>query len=98
MGILLVAPGRAMDVGFGRAALARSLQDDPAASSNGIFRGPLPNAIADLSGWWDAGNVGTARGPESGAVASWNDPAASLCDKSGHGTPLTPYSFSPAAG
>jgi hypothetical protein len=58
----------------------------------------LPNAIADLSGWWDAGCLGAARGPTGAVVAGWNDPTASLSDKSGHGIPLTPYSFSLPAG
>jgi hypothetical protein len=58
----------------------------------------MPNAIADLSGWWDASDTSAALGPTGTLVSGWNAPAASLFDKSGHGTALLPFSFATAPG
>ena len=51
----LVAPGRAMLVARGRAALWRPLRGVEWRRGGGTFTGPYPNAIAGISGWWDAG-------------------------------------------
>jgi hypothetical protein len=87
-----------MRVSAGHMALWRNLTDDSAGSSGGSFNGPLPNAIVDMSGWWDAGNLSAALGPTGSSVSGWNNAVASLFDKSGCGAALTPYSFAAAVG
>lgn len=98
MSIALVAPGKPMGIGAGRVALWQPIRTGPAASNGGTFNGPFPNAIADLSGWWDAGSCSAALDNAGSPVFGWNDPVASLSDKSGNGAALTAYSFALAAG
>ena len=98
MSVALVAPGRPMGIGVGRVALWQALRTGSGASNGGTFSGPYPNAIANLSGWWDAGNLAAAFDSTGVPVSGWNNPIAGLSDKSGNGTALTPYSFATAAG
>lgn len=98
MSVAFVAPGRPMRVGPGQFALWRPLRAGLSVAGDGSFSGPWPNAIAGLSGWWDAGSLSDALGPAGTPVSGWNNPVASLQDKSGNGTALTPYSFATAAG
>ncbi len=87
-----------MGIGVGHVALWQPLRTGSAASGGGEFSGPFPNAIANLSGWWDAGNLAAAVGPTGTSVPNWNNPIASLSDKSGNGIAMSPYSFATPAG
>jgi hypothetical protein len=98
MSVALVAPGRPMGIGIGRVALWQPLRSTPANAGPASFSGPFPNAIANLSGWWDAGDLSAARNPTGAPVSSWNNPVSGLIDKSGNGVALTSYSFATAAG
>jgi hypothetical protein len=98
MSVAFVAPGRSMRIGPAQVALWRPLRAGATASGNGSFSGPWPNAIAGLSGWWDAGSLSDALGPAGTTVSGWNDPVASLQDKSGNSAALAPYSFATATG
>jgi hypothetical protein len=98
MGVLFVAPGMSMRTGPGKVALWRPLRTGPAAAGVGSFSGPWPNAIAGLSGWWDAGSLSDALGPAGTPISGWNNAVASLTDKSGGSAALTSYSFGTAAG
>src|SRR5579859_3194079 len=97
MSVAFVAPAKPMGIGGRRLALWQPLrlgQPPPGGGGSGVS----PNAIAGLSGWWDAGDTSTAVGPTGSTVPFWNSAAASLSDKSGNGIALRPYSFAPAAG
>jgi hypothetical protein len=87
-----------MGIGIGRVALWQPLRSTPANAGPASFSGPFPNAIANLSGWWDAGDLSAARNPTGAPVSSWNNPVSGLIDKSGNGVALTSYSFATAAG
>lgn len=86
-----------MHIGAGRVALWRTLRTANSASGS-ITDGPLPSAIGDLSGWWDASDTSAALDQAGTPLRGWNSPAASLSDKSGHGNALMPYSFGTLAG
>jgi hypothetical protein len=98
MSVAFVAPGRSMRIGLGQIALWRPLRTAPSAAGDGSFNGPWPNAIAGLSGWWDAGGLADAIGAAGMPVGGWNSATASLRDKSGNSVALAPYSFGPATG
>jgi hypothetical protein len=87
-----------MRIGLGQIALWRPLRTAPSAAGDGSFNGPWPNAIAGLSGWWDAGGLADAIGAAGMPVGGWNSATASLRDKSGNSVALAPYSFGPATG
>ncbi len=86
-----------MGIGAGRLALWQALRSSSTLSGNGSSNGPLPNAINDLSGWWDASDLAAAVAPTGTPISGWNSPVASLADKSGRGPALTPYSFASGA-
>ncbi len=81
-----------MALGGGRRALWRPLRTG-GTSSGGNTGGPLPNAIAALSGWWDASALSGALGANGSPVPAWNNAVAGLADLSGNGRTLTPYSY-----
>jgi hypothetical protein len=87
-----------MGIGAGHVALWHPLRTGSVASGGGTFSGPFPNVIANLSGWWDAGNLSAVLGPTGTSVSGWNNPITSLSDKSGNGVVMTPYSFATATG
>ena len=97
MSVAFVAPGRPMSIGAGHVALWQPLRTG-GSSSDGSTPGLLPNAIAGLSGWWDASDASTAMGPTGAPVPGWNGATARLTDKSGQGVGMTPYSFGTPAG
>ena len=86
-----------MKVDGGRLALWRPLRNSSTVPG-GVFTGPFPSAIADLSGWWDAGALASALDHAGNPVQSWNSPVANLSDKSGHAKVLDPYTFAAMAG
>src|SRR4051812_4559909 len=98
MSVAFVAPRKPMSIGGGQVALWQALRRGSVPPDDDLHDGPLPNAIAGLSGWWDAGDISTAFSAGGTPVAGWNAPTESLSDKSGHGTALTPYSFGTAQG
>ena len=87
-----------MGIGATRLALWRTLRSGSSSSNDGTVSGLLPNAINDLSGWWDASDTLAALGPTGTPISGWNDSVAVLSDKSGHGAAMAPYSFGAAAG
>ncbi len=96
MGTALIAPGRAMLTARGRAALWRPLRGaggSGGGNTGGTFSGPYPNVIAGISGWWDAGTFDGLLDGSARPLPAWNNPAASIADKSGNGNALTAYRF-----
>jgi hypothetical protein len=92
MGTALVAPGRAMLIARGRAALWRPLRGaSGGGGTGGSFTGPYPSAITGISGWWDAGTFDGLLDASARPLPVWNSPAASIADKSGGGHPLVAY-------
>src|SRR5690242_3374627 len=97
MGTALIASGRALLVAHGRAALWRPLRGASGGNGGGgggTFAGPYPNAIAGLSGWWDAGTFDGLLDASARPLPAWNNPAASVADKSGNGTALPAFRVS----
>src|SRR3954447_1599785 len=90
MGTALVAPGCAMLIAPGRAALWRALRGASGGASGG-FSGPYPDAIAGLSGWWDAGTFDGLLDSGTRSLPAWNNEVASVADKSGNGNALVAY-------
>ncbi len=85
---MLIAPGRP--------AFWRALRG--ASGSIGVtFTGPQPTAITGLSGWWDAGTFNGLLDISGRPLPAWNNPAAGIADKSGHGNVLAAYRFSGSA-
>jgi hypothetical protein len=82
---MLIAPGHA--------ALWRALRRT-GNSSGDTFTGPHPNAIAGLSGWWDAGTFDGLLDSDARPLPAWNSSAASVADKSGNGNALAAYRVS----
>lgn len=81
--MLLAAQNRALLVSTGRVLLsAPSGSGHGGNGGTGGFGGPTPDAIAGLSGWWDAGTA-----------ANWSAAAARLADLSGSGQAIIPYHF-----
>jgi hypothetical protein len=91
MGTAFVAPNRAMLIAHARAALWRPLRSTISSSGGSTFTGPFPNAIAGLSGWWDAGTFDGLLDASAHPLPAWNNPAASVVDKSGQGHVLAAY-------
>jgi hypothetical protein len=98
MSVAFVASGRPMSIGGARVALWRTLRSGSSASGDGTVSGPRPSAISDLSGWWDASDTSAALGITGTPISGWNSSVAIQSDKSGHGTPMVPYSFGTAGG
>jgi hypothetical protein len=92
MSVALVAPGVSMAIGNGLVALWCPLRTTGTTSNVGPS-GAQPNNIAGLSGWWDASAPSGLLDAAGNPLSSWNNPAASLVDKSGSGNGLLPYSF-----
>jgi hypothetical protein len=90
MSTALIAPGRVMLSGPGRAALWRPLRGT-GGGGGGTFAGPYPNAITGISGWWDAGTFDGLLDASARPLPAWNNPAASVADKSGAGNALAAY-------
>ncbi len=97
MGIALVAPGRAMLAAHGRTVLWRALRNATSGggSGGGTFTGPHPNAIAGLSGWWDAGPFDGLLDASARPLPAWDvapsGMAATVADKSGNSNALAAY-------
>jgi hypothetical protein len=97
MGIALVAPGRAMLAVHGRTVLWRPLRDATSGggSGGGTFTGPHPNAIAGLSGWWDAGTFDGLLDASARPLPAWDvapsGTVATVADKSGNSNALAAY-------
>ena len=72
------------------ATAARRARRDGGAG-DGTFAGPYPNAIAGISGWWDAGTFDGLLDAGAHSLPAWNNAAASVADKSGNGNPLAAY-------
>lgn len=98
MSVALVAPGKPMGIGAGRIALWQALRSGSTSGGGGSVAGVLPNAIAGLSGWWDASDTSASLASTGVPVSGWNSAVSSLADKSGNGNPLVPYSFAAASG
>jgi hypothetical protein len=90
MGAALIAPGRAMLIAPGRTALWRPLRGT-SGGGGGTFTGPYPNAIAGISGWWDAGTFGGLLDATARPLPAWNNAVAGVSDKSGSGNALAAY-------
>lgn len=63
-------------------------------SPAGVFSGPYPGDIANLSGWWDAGLAAGLQDASGNPLTASNEVAAAVTDKSGGGNPLLPYHIS----
>ena len=98
MSVVLVAPARPMAIGGGRLALWQPLHFIEPPSGGGSGNNVPPNAIAGLSGWWDASDTATAVGTTGSVVSGWNSATTNMTDKSGNGVTLNPYSFATVAG
>jgi len=85
---MLIAPGHV--------ALWRMLRRTGGGSGD-TFTGPYPNAIAGLSGWWDAGTFDCLLDSGARALPAWNSSAAGVADKSGNGRALAAYRASGSA-
>ncbi len=98
MGIALVAPGRAMLAARGRAVLWRPLRGTAGGGDTPSFTGPYPNAIAGLSGWWDAGTFAGLLDASARPLPAWDvapgGTVASVTDKSGNGNALAAWRVS----
>lgn len=92
MVMLFNQPGSPLMSGSGKRVLIGAL---PAgAVPTGLFAGPYPSAISGLSGWWDAGLLGSLLDGSGNPVGGSNSVVGSLQDKSGAGMALTPYHVS----
>src|SRR5262249_24691737 len=87
--------GRSMRIDTGNIALWRTLR---AITSEPSGNAVMPSAISGLSGWWEGGDPSTGLGVTGTPNSGWNNPVASLTDKSGLNRPLTPYSFGTPSG
>jgi hypothetical protein len=82
----------------GRAALWRALRGASGGGvGGGTFAGPYPSAISGISGWWDAGTFDGLLDGSARPLPAWNNPAASVADKSGNGNALAAYRVSGSA-
>jgi len=91
MSVAMIAPGRSMLLGPGRAAFWRSMEGAASGTGASVFGGPTPMSIAGLSGWWDAGAYASLIGPDSNPLPGWNNAVAAVSDGSGNGRPLAVY-------
>jgi hypothetical protein len=87
-----------MGIGGGRLALWQPLRLIEPPSGGGSSNSVPPNAIAGLSGWWDASDTATAVGTTGSIVPGWNSATTNMTDKSGNGVLLNPYSFATSVG
>lgn len=95
MSVLLVAPGTAQSLGFGRRALWRPVSEltgDPGGA------GPVPGNIGGLGAWWDAGSFSNLAGSDGTALSGWGQAVGEAQDKSGNSISLLPYSALAPAG
>ncbi len=91
MTLALVAPGVAMGLGAGQHGLIQPMRASSSPADPSGFAGPWPNAIPNLSGWWDGGLINDILDTNGNPVAAWNGTVGSLADKSGQGLPMLPY-------
>ncbi len=91
MGTALIAPGRAMLVAHGLRHSGDRCAACSGGNGGGTSTGPYPNAIAGISGWWDAGTFDGLLDAGARSLPAWNNAAASVADKSGNGNPLAAY-------
>lgn len=92
MSVALIAPGRTMLFAPGRPVLWRDLRGTGGGGGGGGgFSGPYPSAITGLSGWWDAGLIGSILDPSGVAIPAFGSNVGSLADKSGTGAGLAVY-------
>jgi len=90
MALMAAATGSPLLGGAAR-ILAQSLGTGSTSTGSGLFAGPYPSAIPGLSGWWDAGVLGSVVGPSGTVLDTMNATVGALIDKSGAGTPLLPF-------
>jgi hypothetical protein len=95
MSVAQIAPGRAMMLAPGRAALWRPFGNGAAGINTGVgsFPGPYPSAIAGLTGWWDAGSYAGIVDGNNNPLPGWNNAVGGIVDKSGNGNTLVVYSY-----
>jgi hypothetical protein len=93
MTFLCNAPASPLAVGLGKRALIAAL---PAGSTPpaGLFTGPYPSAISGLSGWWDAGLLGSLVGVAGLPLAGSNEVVGAVVDKSDAQQNLVPWHVS----
>ncbi len=92
MSVALIAPGRTMLVAPRAAALWSPLRGTSVGGGTvSSFTGPYPSAISGLSGWWDAGLIGSMLNPSGAPIAAVGSAVDSLADKSGAGSSLTVF-------
>ncbi len=93
MGLILAARGAPLAVS---GVMPSPLFVGPVASApgSGFYSGPTPAAVAGLTGWWDAGALGSMQDPVGNTISAWNNVVAALTNKVQGGLPLTPYSIS----
>ncbi len=58
------------------------------------YSGPTPAAIMGLTGWWDAGSLGSMQDSAGNAIESWNSVVAAMTNKVAGGSSLIPYHIS----
>ena len=93
MGIVLVAPGAPLAVQ--NVAPARLFTSPVAMNIPGVgYSGPTPGSIPGLTGWWDAGALGSMLDPVGNTVSAWNNVVSSLTNKVPGAAALTPYHIS----
>jgi hypothetical protein len=90
MGLLFTIAGAPLICGAGKRALAAPLPAGQALAT-GSFSGPVPSAIAGLSGWWDAALPGGMIDANGLELAASNAVAVAVSDKSGQGVALSAY-------
>ena len=95
MGALLIAPGIAQSLGFGRIALWCPLSE---LTGSPVGSGPVPSDISGLGAWWDAGSFGSLAGSDGTVLSGWNQAVAQLQDKSGNSVTLSPFTALAPAG
>ncbi len=93
MSVAQISPLRAMFRAPGRPVLWRSLRVAGTGDGGGT-PGTAPNAIAGLSGWWDASNFANAGDASGNPLAGWGLAITSLIDLSGGQRAATPFFFS----
>lgn len=64
------------------------------AAAGASYSGPAPAAVAGLTGWWDAGVLGSMQDSAGNTVDQWNNVVSALTNKVPGGPSLTPYSIS----
>ena len=90
MSVLQASAGRTLLRAPGVPLLYKPLRGAGAVVT-GTFAGPYPNAIAGLSGWWDAGAPQSLLDPGGTPLSDFGGAVGSAADKSGAGSPLTVF-------